>query len=71
MRESYLLYKEKLQGEYFRTFDKIEVYCLTHMDEDRQEGRESYGTVGYFFKCTGTGKKARKWLGKTLKACEE
>lgn len=37
MRESYLLYKEKLQGEYFRTFDKIEVYCLTHMDEDRQE----------------------------------
>lgn len=38
MRNSYVLYKDKLEGTYLETFDKIELYCMTKsMDMDIQE----------------------------------
>lgn len=38
MRNSYIFYKEKLEGTYLETFDKIELYCTTTtMDRDTQE----------------------------------
>ncbi|MGN0291289.1 MAG: DUF1048 domain-containing protein [Lachnospiraceae bacterium] len=70
MRESYLLYKEKLQGEYFRTFDKIEVYCLTHMDEDRQE-ESLTELLDIFLNAQEEGKEVEKIIGNNLESfCE-
>jgi|GEM_PF-4891234 hypothetical protein len=33
MRNSYILYKDKLEGTYLETFDKIELYCTTKLME--------------------------------------
>ncbi|MCD7844006.1 MAG: DUF1048 domain-containing protein [Clostridiales bacterium] len=38
MKDSYTYYKERLEGEYYQTFDRIELYCVSRgMDDDSQE----------------------------------
>ncbi|MCD8141654.1 MAG: DUF1048 domain-containing protein [Clostridiales bacterium] len=38
MKDSYAYYKDRLEGEYYQTFDRIELYCVSQgMDDDSQE----------------------------------
>ncbi len=68
MKDSYAYYKDRLEGEYYQTFDRIELYCVSQgMDDDSQE-RLLGELLDMFLTAQQAGRPVKRIVGGDLEA---
>lgn len=66
MKDSYAYYKDRLEGEYYQTFDRIELYCVSQGMDDSSQERLLGELLDMFLTAQQAGRPVKRIVGDDL-----